>query len=303
MEFRHLRYFVAVVEERQFVRAAARLHVAQSALSHQIADLERELGTALLVRDRRGVSTTPAGDVLLRHARTLLDQAEDARAEIASLTGVVTGVLRVGTGSPSGPVALPAALAELKRRHPQVEIALQDTTSEELLRWLDEGVVDVALVTVMPAQLPGRFEGDLIAEESVLALVPEAHPLASRARLSLGDFADQPLVTFPRGSGMRDVLEQGFADAQVPWPKISAETLDPLSILELVSHELGVALVPESFAALADASVRPVVLTEPGLSRPLMLTWARARRGSPALAAFLEIVPDTLHLAAELFAG
>jgi DNA-binding transcriptional LysR family regulator len=299
MEFRHLRYFVAVVEERQFVRAAARLHVAQSALSHQIADLERDLGTALLIRDRRGVTPTAAGEVLLRHARMLLDQADVARAEIAQLTGVVTGILHVGTGSPSGPVALPAALAELQRRHPQVEIALRDTTSDELLRWLDDGVVDVALVTHMPEELPSRFEGDLIAQEPVLVLVPAAHPLATRTELALSDLADQPLVTFPRGSGMRDVLEAGFDAAEVSRPKISAETLDPLSILELVSHQLGVAIVPESFAALADATVRAVPLAKPGLARPLTLTWVRARRGSPALAAFLELVPQALHGTAE----
>src|ERR1700760_3935397 len=110
MEFRHLRYFVAVVQERQFVRAAAELHVAQSALSQQIRDLERELGAELLVRDRRGVTMTPAGEVLLGHARLLLEQADLARDEIAQMTGVISGTLRVGSGSPSGPVPLPATL-------------------------------------------------------------------------------------------------------------------------------------------------------------------------------------------------
>lgn len=295
MELRHLRYFVAVVEERQFVRAAARLHLAQSALSQQIRDLEADLGTTLVVRDRRGVTPTAAGEVLLRHARRLLDQAEDARAEIEQLTGVVTGRLRVGTGSPTGPVSIAAALAELTRRHPRVEIALQDTTSDELLRWLDEGIIDVAIVSHMPDQIPGRYGRDLIAREPLLVLVPAGHPLADRHALPLAALADATLVTFPRGSGVRDAVEAGFANAGIPLPRISAETIDPLAVLELVSHGLGVAIAPESFAALADATVQSVPLAGPGLARPLTLAWSGTRRAAPALTAFLELAPQALR--------
>ena len=180
MELRHLRYFVAVVEERQFVRAAARLHLAQSALSQQIRDLEarsgrRAAGPRPSWRDadrrRRGAPAPRA------HAAR---SGRDARAEIDQLTGVVTGRLRVGTGSPNGPVSIAAALAELTRRHPRVEIALQDTTSDELLRWLDEGVIDVAIVSHMPDQIPARYGRDLIAREPLLVLVPAGHALAGR---------------------------------------------------------------------------------------------------------------------------
>jgi DNA-binding transcriptional LysR family regulator len=289
MELRHLRYFLAVVDERQFVRAAATLHVAQSALSAQIRDLERDLGAELLVRDRRGVTPTPAGEVLLRHARTVLEQVETARVEIAELTGLVTGTLRVGTGSPSGPVPLSATLAEFQRRHPNVEIAVRDTTSEELLIWLDNGTVDVAFISFPLSQLPARLHGTPIALETVVVLVPVDHPLADQDELSLRAIAAQPLVTFSRGSGMRATIETGFAAAGIPLPTITAETIDPLMILELVSHKLGIALAPESFAALADPTVKAIPLAAPGLTRPLTLVWARERRSLPALGAFLEL--------------
>jgi len=293
MELRHLRYFVAVVQEGQFVRAAARLHVAQSALSQQIRDLERELGTGLLVRDRRGVALTPAGEVLLDHAQRLLDQADAARAEIAQLTGLVAGRLRLGTGTPTGPVALGAILAELQRRHPLVQIVLRDTTTAELIQWLEEDTIDVGLISIDARQLPERLEGTLVAHEPVVVLVPADHRLAGRRRLALPQLSAERLVTFPRGSGMRGIIEAGFRTARVPVPQVTAETNDPLTIVELLVHGLGITLAPESFAALVDERVRAVPLARPGLTRSLSVAWARRRRSLPALDAFLAVAAET----------
>lgn len=294
MELRHLRYFVAVVDERQFVRAAAELHVAQSALSQQIRDLERELGTELLVRDRRGVTPTPAGEVLLGHARAVLDRVQRARAEVAQLTGLLAGTLRVGSGSPSGPVPLPATLAEFSRRYPAVDIVLRDSTSEELVRWLEDGTVDVAVVSVTPERLPERIQGALVAHDPLLALVPAAHRLAGRPSVALRELVADPLITFPRGSGTRDTIEAGFRAASIARPTIVAETIDPLAMLELVREGLGLALVPAAMAELAGAGVRALELAPPGLRATFTLAWARERRALPALDAFLALAGDWL---------
>ena len=294
MELRHLRYFVAVVEERQFVRAAGALHVAQSALSQQIRDLERELGTDLLVRDRRGVTPTPAGEVLLGHARALLERAEDARAEIARMTGLITGTLRVGSGSPSGPVPLPATLAEFRRRHPEVEIVLRDASSEELVRWLEDGTVDIAIVSFAPEQLPERVLGHLITREPMVALLLAGHPLAARPRVTLRMLASEQLITFPRGSGMRDTIEDGFHAAGVARPPVTAETIDPLATLELVGQGIGFSLIPQSVAEHAGRDVAVVALSRPGLRRNITVAWAQGRRSLPALDAFLELAAPWL---------
>lgn len=292
MDLRHLRYFVAVVDEGQFVRAAGELHVAQSALSQQIRDLERELGAELLIRDRRGVTTTPAGEVLLGHARALLERAEVARAEVAQLTGVVSGTLRIASGSPSGPVPLPATLAEFRRRHPAVEIVIRDAPSEELVRWLEDGTVDVAVITFAPDRLPGRIEGTLVARERLLALVPHDHALAARDEVSLELLGAESLVTFPRGSGVRDAIDEGFRGAGVARPAVTAETIDPLAMLELVGAGLGVAIAPPTFAEFAGPSVRAIPLSSPGLRNNVTLAWSRERRALPALDAFLELTGD-----------
>ena len=263
MEFRHLRYFVAVVQERQFVRAAAELHVAQSALSQQVRDLERELGTELLYRDRRGVTPTPAGEVLLGHARSLLAGEQRARAEVAQLTGLVTGRLAVGSGSPSGPVPMPATLAELQRRHPHVEIALRDAPSDDLVRLLLDGSLDVALLSFVPEHLPRRLEATLVTYEEMMVLFPLAHPLATRSTVTLTDIAEVPLVAWTRGSGMRDTIEDGYRALSLARPRVSAETIDPLGILELVGSGLGCAIVPQSIADHAGPDVRVVALAQP----------------------------------------
>ena len=293
MDLRHLRYFVAVVEEGQFVRAAAGLHVAQSALSQQIRDLERELGAELLHRDRRGVTPTAAGEVLLGHARALLERADLARAEVAQLTGVITGTLRIASGSPSGPVPLPATLAEFQRRHPAVEIVIRDAPSEELIRWLEAGTVDVAVITFAPDRLPTRLQGTLITRERLLALVPYGHVLASRSRVSLAELSGESLVTFPGGSGVRQTIDEGFRAAGARRPSVTAETIDPLAMIELVGVGLGVAIVPPSFADLATPAVRAIALTPPVLEN-VTLAWPRERRALPALDAFLELAAEWL---------
>jgi DNA-binding transcriptional LysR family regulator len=294
MDLRHLRYFVAVVDEGQFVRAAAELHVAQSALSQQIRDLERELGAQLLNRDRRGVTPTTAGVVLLGHARALLERAELARAEVAQLTGVITGTLRIASGSPSGPVPLPGTLAEFQRRHPAVEIVIRDAPSEELIRWLEDGTVDAAVITFAPDRLPARLQGTLITRERLLALVPYGHALATSDRVSLTDLATESLVTFPSGSGVRQAIDEGFRAAGARRPTVTAETIDPLAMIELVGVGLGVAIVPPSFADLATPAVRAVELAPPGLLENVTLAWPRERRALPALDAFLELAADWL---------
>jgi DNA-binding transcriptional LysR family regulator len=287
MELRHLRYLVAVVEEGQFIRAAGELHVAQSALSQQIRDLERELGAVLVVRDRRGVTPTPAGEVLLGHARAILARAEVARAEVAQLSGVISGTLRVASGGPSGSVPLPATLAEFQRRHPAVEITMRDAPSEDLVRWLREGTVDIAVVSLAPELLPEGIEGTLVTRDRLVALVAADHRFAGRARVSLRELAAEPLVTFPRGSGVRAAIDEGFRAAGIPGARITAETIDPLSLVELVGAGLGVAIASDTYAALGGPDVAAVALSRPGLTHPVTLAWSRERRALPALDAFL----------------
>jgi DNA-binding transcriptional LysR family regulator len=292
MEFRHLRYFVAVVQERQFVRAAAELHVAQSALSQQIRDLERELGTELLYRDRRGVTPTPAGEVLLGHARHLLAEEERARAEVAQLSGLVTGRLSVGFGSPTGPIPMPATLIEFQRRHPKVRIVLRDAPSDELARQLLDGSLDVALLSYGVDHLPRRLEATVVTHEQLVVLVPAGHRLAPRHAVTLADLTAEPIVAWTRGSGMRDAIDDGFRAQAISRPPVAAETIDPFAILELVGGGLACSIVPISIAEHAGRDIRVIPLENPALVRTISIAWVPERRALPALDAFLDLAAD-----------
>ena len=132
MELRQLRYLVALADERHFTRAAAREHVAQPAVSAQIARLERELGEPLFHRDRRAATLTPAGAALLPHARAALGAAQRGRETLASLRGLLHGRLRVGVSRPVDR-RFAAALGEFHRAHPAIEIALSERHNGPLL--------------------------------------------------------------------------------------------------------------------------------------------------------------------------
>lgn len=295
MDLRHLHYFVSVAREGQFVRAARRLHVAQSALSQQIRALEREVGAELLIRDRRGIRLTAAGAVLERHATRILTAVDDARAELQQLTGLLAGRLHIGAGAPTGPVRLAHALEGFRAAHPGVEVKVSDASTDELLRKLGAGEIDAAVVSTVPELLSDDLDGLLIARERFVALVPPGHRLAARRRLRLAELEREPIVTYARGAGIRAAVDAALADAGIAAASIAAETMDSTMLLDLVRHGLGVAIVPRSFAELA-GDLPAARLVGTSLERPRTLAWARERRASPALAAFLDFAPAALRI-------
>jgi DNA-binding transcriptional LysR family regulator len=293
MELRHLTYFLAVAREGQFVRAAARLHVAQSALSQQIRTLERELGSELLVRDRRGIRLTPAGEVLQRHATRILAAVDDARTELQMLTGVLVGKLRLGAGAPASPTRLLEVITRFRTAHPGVEVSVTDASTNDLLQLLVAAELDAVVVSRDPDMLPDHLNCTLITREAFVALVPTTHALASRRRLKLADLDGAPLVTFKPGSGIRETVDAALVNAGVTGAPIAAATMDPVMLVDLVAHGLGIALTPDSFADLADRRVTAIPITD-GIHRALTLAWASERHTAPALAAFLDIATPTL---------
>ena len=167
MDLRQLEYFVAVAEELNFTRAAARCHVVQSALSYQIGRLEREHRLPLFERTSRSVRLAPAGDVLLPRARQLLADLDLARSELAALAGVVTGRLRlgmVGSASQAAPM-VELTLADFHRRHPAVEITIEDTGSRHMADQVRTGVLDAAFVGLFADQEIKLLQGPIFAGE------------------------------------------------------------------------------------------------------------------------------------------
>jgi DNA-binding transcriptional LysR family regulator len=257
MEFRHLRYFVAVAEELSFTAASHRLRVAQPSLSQQIRDLERELGAALFARTSRRVELTAAGAAFLEHARAMLAQAGQAAEQARAIGRGQVGTLDIGlTGSvllgPLGPL-----VAAFSARFPGVVVRLHEMPPQEQQVALHARRADISFLR-RPAEDPALV-AELAWPETVAVALPERHPLAARQRIALSDLREESLVFLRLEDSrfaqyLRDCcVEAGFL------PRISQQVVEAYSLTSLVAAGLGVALVPECVQALS----RPGVVYRP----------------------------------------
>ncbi|MCU1679195.1 MAG: transcriptional regulator, LysR family, partial [Frankiales bacterium] len=176
MELRQLRSFAALAEEQHFTRAAKRLHIAQPALSQQIAKLEREVGVPLVDRTTRRVALTEAGELLLAHARRMLSEEALALAELDELAGLRRGHLNIGAAPAMGPVDLAPLLVDFHRRHPAVELTVREALTVELNAAIHDDELDVAFVTSV-ADDTGLERYELASEDLVCIMSPR-HALA-----------------------------------------------------------------------------------------------------------------------------
>jgi DNA-binding transcriptional LysR family regulator len=259
MELRQLRYFVAVAEELHFRRAAARLHMSQPPLSTQVRLLEEELGCPLMVRSRRRVALTPAGESFLRHARALLEGVDEAVQDARRIHAGQAGQLRISFVGSALLSLVPGVVKRYRAARPDVEVQLRERSTEEQLRELRAGSIDVALVP-LPVDAPD-LRTEVLRRERAVAAVPAAHPLAALAQVPLKRLGSEPLVMFPReqAPGLHDRLLSSLSGPNGP-PSVAQYAPETQTIIGLVAAEIGVALVQASVQRLALPGVtyRPV---------------------------------------------
>ena len=273
MELRHLQYFVAVAEEGTFTRAAARVHVAQPGVSAQIRQLERELGHQLLDRSGRSVRLTEAGAAVLLHARAALSAAARMRDVADELAGLLRGHLTIGTVTSinSDQLDLPTFLAEFHRDHPEVEITLTTDNSEQLISLLRVGRLDLAVLGLGRA-LPRDLDLHVITSEPLVAAVAADHPLARRAAVTLAALVRYPLISLPRGTGLRGSLDDACAGFALT-PDIRFEAADPRVLADLAARGFGAAVVPRSITDARQEQLVAVPITRPALHGRIALAW------------------------------
>jgi DNA-binding transcriptional LysR family regulator len=279
-------YVEAVVRHRHFTRAAEELHVAQSALSHLIRRLERELGTPLFERTSRRVTPTEAGKVIAARARRVLAEVNGAREEIDELRGVRRGRIWVGALLPAGDVDVPGLLARFGRAHPGVEVGLREGVVADMLHFLAADELDAAFCL-----LTGNIPDDLAVErlgheEVVAAFAPDRAPRAPR--VGVADLARQTIVAPRRGSAITSAVDAMFADAGEPL-HLALESGDPFLIRVLAARGFAAAILPRSLTTLEGPAVEVRGL-EPAVHLPVALVWRRDRNLSPAARAFIDFV-------------
>jgi DNA-binding transcriptional LysR family regulator len=296
MELRHLHYFIAVAEELHFGRAAARLHMAQPPLSQQIRRLEEDLGVLLFERSqKRQVKLTGAGEAFLREARRVLEQAEHAALAAQKAARGEAGHLTVGFVGSVAFHLFPVLLRAFRHRYPDVELSLQELRSPDQVQALLQDKLLVGLLR--PLKDTGGLCVEPLLAEELIAVLPEGHPLASRARVELADLARESVVLPPRNSGcgtLHDLVlqacqRQGFT------PRISQQATELHARISLVAGGLGVTLVPATFQSLQREGVVYRQLAEPAPRVDLAIAW-RAGERSQLVHAFLDVAREAAAL-------
>src|SRR6476469_7209789 len=242
MELRQLEAFIAVAEERNFTRAAARLYVAQSGLSATIRSLERELRAHLFTRTTRRVELTAAGGALIAEARRTLASAHAAIEAVAAVQGLRRGTLTLGVMQATSLFGLPGLLARYRAAYPGIELRLQQASAVELGRLLGEHSVDVIF----------RAEPD---ESSGLVSIPLA-----QSPLVVVSSADSALVVFPLVGSVRTISDRAFRTSGIE-PHYAFEVNDTETLLDLVEVGLGVAVLPEAMATSRGARLRQIAIS------------------------------------------
>lgn len=287
MDLQQLRYVVAVADAGGFTRAAERCFVTQSALSHQIAALERELGQALFSRTSRSVRATEAGEAFLARARVAVAAADGAREDAAATAGRVIGILRIGVIPTVTAVAVPDLIARFRVRHPEVRIELAVGNSDALVSAVRRGDVDVGFLGLRDGSVPQGVGHRMLARERLVAVLPRTHPLAGRRRIRLADIADEAFADFPAGSAGRAQSDAAFAGAgltrDVAFEADSAELL-----LALVDAGLAVTLLPPGVPAAAASAVVAVAVAD-GPVRVEHAAWDERAPRSAAVAFLREL--------------
>ena len=284
MQLRQLEYFVAVVEESNFTRAAQRVHVSQSGVSAQIRQLERELGQVLLDRSGRAVRPTHAGAALLPYARAALAAVSGARQAVDELTGLVRGRVAVGMVMACSVTHLFDQLASFHTTYPGVDIALSEDNSDRLLDAVQAGRLDLALVG-LAAPPPDGIGSRLIAEEPLVAAVTADDPLGGRTVVTLADLRDRAVVSMPSGTGVRTAFDNACVVSGVS-PRVALEASAPDAVVRLALRGLGVAILTRSMVP-DDAGLRALTIEAAPCAR-LDLVWRTGAQTNPAARALIQ---------------
>lgn len=295
MQLHQLRYVVTLSEEGQFVRAAARLHVAQPSISAAVRALEVEVGATLFDRSRHGALPTAAGEAFLPWARQVLADCDAGVAAVEALGGLQRGRVTLGATPSLTTTLLPAVVAGFRRAHPGVDLILDQAGSGDLVVRLEENLVDVALIVLPVAG--AWLETTPLGEEELVLAVPTDHDLAKRGQVRIEDLRDVPLVMFRTGYDLREATLSACRDAGFQ-PTFAVEGLEMDGVLAMARAGVGAAVVPAS-VILASAPLVGVPFAGRELVRRVGVARRRDRTISAAAAALVASIEAEIGAGAQ----
>lgn len=265
MELRQLEYFIAVANELSFSRAARRVHIVQSALSVSVGKLEKEFGVELFDRSRQQIRLTPAGELLLVHARQVLRAARTAKDAMNDDRGKVTGTVEFGSLVSFGRFDLPKVLGEFHRRYPLVRLKLRQAPfgSNAYLPAIADGSLDLALISA-PDHFPPNIDMRLLSQDEMVFVCRPDHRVAGREAVPMTELAGEELIQFPKEYGLRRLIDDAFAAAETEPDNAYEISTEYLVAAQLVANGLGTTFMPSSeaerFTDLRAVPLRPAVM-------------------------------------------
>ena len=293
LDVKRLRVLKEVADRGSFSAAAESLSYTQSAVSQQIAALEKEAGTQLVQRNPRGIKLTDAGEALVRHADAILTRLADAEAELQAIQGLRGGRLRIAAFPTVGSTLIPLAIANFRKRHPGVELTVRQLEPVDSIPLLKAGELDIALgidpdESVEDSESIERLH---LLDDPMHAALPVGHKLASKPRLRLKDLAEESWINTTDSCSCANLVVDACFRAGFD-PKTTFESDDYMAIQGLIAAGVGVALIP----TLGLTTVRDdVVIRDLGSEAPVRKIYAASLKGaqrSPAGKAMLDVLAD-----------
>lgn len=271
--------FTTVIEVGSFTLASEQLGMTQSAISHAVAALEKELQVSLIERDRSGILLTDIGQRILIHAQAMLSSAERIRQEASAALGLQAGKVRLGSFPSVSAHFLPGLLRQFRQRYPGIEVVLFEGTDDEVREWIRTRAVDVGAV-VLPAK---GLETVPIAEDEFLTVVATNHRLAGHHEIHIRELSNEPFIMSK--AGCKPLIKAMFRKAKII-PKTQFEVIDLRTIFAMVQEGMGVTIVPE-MALPFDRSGLHVMSLNLKQFRHLALAVPSLETATPAVAEFL----------------
>ncbi|MCQ6274509.1 LysR family transcriptional regulator [Bacillus sp. V3B] len=291
MELRQIYYFIEVAKREHVTEAAVHLHVAQSAVSRQIFNLEAELGVDLFIREGRNVKLTPIGRMFLEHLEQAVTIIENAQREITEYLDPGQGTIRIGFPSSLATHTMPTAISIFRERYPRVKFQLKQGAYYNLIDGVAKGEIDMALLGPVPMN-EKKVKGSIFFKENLVALLPSNHPFAGKATLTLDQLRDESFILFPEGFILREIIVNACGQLGFK-PEVSFEGEDIDAIKGLVSAGLGVTIIPE--ITIIDSLPRSTVkipIIEPNVTRTVGVIIPRDRQLLPTQNLFYLFLMD-----------
>ncbi|HCG4536018.1 LysR family transcriptional regulator [Ureibacillus chungkukjangi] len=289
MEIQQLEYFKTVAEMQHMTHAAEQLNISQPALSKSISNIEQEIGVPLFDRQGRSISLNRYGKLFLTSVDTILKEFEKAKVEIGGLVMPGYGDVAFGFIHTLGMEVVPELMAHVPEKYPNMKFTLTQAASYNLLKWLEEGQVDLCLSQRIESKVIDIEWIELWSEE-LFVIVPKNHRFANRETIKLEEIKDEPFISIKRGNALRQIVDKLFKEAGITTNMTFAGE-EMHTVAGFVGAGLGVSLIP-NIKGLNEYNVCKIRVSEPICERKIGVSWAGGRYLSPAAVQFKEYLVE-----------